>query len=266
MQTRPISRLVLVLVLGALLLAACGTLEVNVEPTAESTAAQPGEATETPGVTQAVPIETAISIATNTPAAKETPTPQPVASTDWRELRDPGTGFGFALPCWWITYMPDGEATNYAITVASYDEPYFMANSAKGQWLGGQRPQGAYKMDFYVDKQIDPSLTDEEAVRQALTSEENTVELLQARTVGRHSALLAIQGNVNNPDAKGTLYAFRLSPTSLMMVSAVQASDFTDPLVQAILNSLALAKDEAVELPTIEAGPALIAKPAACQP
>ncbi len=266
MQTRPISRLVLVLVLGALLLAACGTLEVNVEPTAESTAAQPGEATETPGVTQAVPIETAISIATNTPAAKETPTPQPVTSTDWRELRDPGTGFGFALPCWWITYMPDGEATNYAITVASYDEPYFMANSAKGQWLGGQRPQGAYKMDFYVDKQIDPSLTDEEAVRQALTSEENTVELLQARTVGRHSALLAIQGNVNNPDAKGTLYAFRLSPTSLMMVSAVQASDFTDPLVQAILNSLALAKDEAVELPTIEAGPALIAKPAACQP
>ena len=162
--------------------------------------------------------------------------------------------------------MPSGESFNYAITVASYDENYFLANSVKGQWLGGQHPQGAFKLDFYVDRQIDPGLTDEEAVRQALTSPENQVDLVQPRTIGRNSALLAVQSSVNNPSSSGTLYAFRLAPTSLMMVSAADTADLTDPVVQAILSSLALTPEQPVALPAIDPGPALIATPAACRP
>jgi hypothetical protein len=265
MRTRSISWIVLPLMLGVLFLAACGTLEVNVEPTVESTDVQ-SSVTETPAPATEAPTPTTVKTPMPTLAPTETPALQPDVSSQWLEVRDPGTGFGFALPCWWITYMPSGEAVNYAITVASYDENFFMANSVKGQWLGGQRPQGAYKIDFYVNKQIDASLSDEEAVRQALTSEENAVDLVQARTIGRHNALLAVQSNVNNPSATGTVYAFRLAPTSLMMVSPSQASDFTDPIVQAILNSLALTQEETVDLPAIDPGPALIAKPAACQP
>jgi hypothetical protein len=264
-QTRSFSRIALTLALSALLLAACGTLQVEVEPTESSTDA-PSAVMDTPALAAETP--TAIPILTSTPThtPSEMPTLQPAASSQWLEVRDPGTGFGFALPCWWITYMPTGEALNYAITVASYDENYFLANSVKGQWLGGQHPQGAYKLDFYVNKQIDASLADEEAVRQALTGEENAVDLVQVRTIGRHTALLAVQSNVNNPSSTGTLYAFRLAPTNLMMVSAAAASDLTDPVVQAILNSLALTQNEPVEIPAIDPGPALIAKPAACQP
>jgi hypothetical protein len=266
-HTRSISRIVIILTLGVLLLSACGTLEVNVEPTVESTAVQ-SSVTETPAPAIETPTPTAVITPTPRLSATQTPVPQPDTSSQWREVRDPGTGFGFALPCWWITYMPSEDGLNYgyAITVASYDEAYFMANSVKGQWLGGQPPQGAYKIDFVVNKQIDANLSDEQAVRQALTSDQNAVDLVQARTVGRHSALLAVQSDVNNPSSTGTVYAFRLAPTSLMMVSPSQASNFTDPLVQAILNSLALSQDEAVELPTIDPGPALIANPAACQP
>jgi hypothetical protein len=267
LHTHPITRIILILMLGALLLAACGTLEVNVDPTVESTGIA-NSASETPALAADTPTPGAALTPTPSLAATVTPALQPDFSSQWREVRDPGTGFGFALPCWWVTYMPPEDALNngYAITVASYDEAYFMANSLKGQWLGGQPPPGAYKMDFYVNKQIDASLSDEQAVRQALTSDQDTVDLVQTRTVGKHSALLAVQSNVNNPASTGTLYAFRLAPTSLMMVSPTQASEFTDPLVQAILNSLALSQAEPIELPTSDPGPALIAKPADCQP
>lgn len=257
--------LLLSLIMCASILTACGTLQVEFEPTASASLTSI-PLTETPAMTIAVPTQTAVPTPAPTLAPADPATQQPGASSQWQELRDPGTGFGFALPCWWITYMPTGASFNYAITVASYDETYFLSNSVKGQWLGGQRPQGAYKMDFIVDNQIDADLTDEQAVRQALTSEENKVDLVQERTVGKHTALLAIQSSVNNPDSTGTLYAFRLSPTALLMISAAPASDLTDPVVQAILNSLALSQAEQVQLPTIDPGPALIAKPAACQP
>jgi hypothetical protein len=265
-RTRSNSWIAFILTLGVLLLSACGTLEVNVEPTVESTMA-PNPVTETPAPATDAPTPTALITPTPSLAATETPALQPDAASQWREVRDPGTGFGFALPCWWVAYMPPEEGLNYgyAITVASYDEAYFMANSVKGQWLGGQPPQGAYKIDFVVNKQIDAALSDEQAVRQALTSDQNNVDLVQTRAVGRHSALLAVQSNVNNPSSTGTVYAFRLAPTSLLMVNPSQASDFTDPLVQAILNSLALTQEETVALPAIDPGPALIAKPAACQ-
>jgi hypothetical protein len=255
--------ILLSLIIGASIITACGTLQVEVEPTASPISVP---LNETPAATLETPTQTAIPTKAPTLEPTRPATLQPQASSQWRELRDPGTGFGFALPCWWITYMPNGESSNYAITVASYDENFFLANSVKGQWLGGQRPQGAYKLDFIVDRQIDANLTDEEAVRQALTSEENNVDLVQPRTVGRHAALLAVQSSVYNPGSSGTLYAFRISPTDLLMVSAAPASDLTDPVVQAILNSLALSQAEQVELPAIDPGPALIAKPAACQP
>ena len=265
MHTQPITRMFLFITIAALLLSACGTVEVNVEPTSVST--RPADsASASPALLTDTPAPTAVLTPIPTLAATQTPGTQQDFSSQWREVRDPGTGFGVALPCWWVTYMPTGEPVAYAITVASYDEAYFMANSVKGQWLGSQPPPGAYKIDFVVDRRIDPGLSDEQAVRQALTSEEDQVDLVQSRTVGKHNALLAVQSNVNNPSSSGTLYAFRLSPESLLMVNPIQASDFTDPLVQAILNSLAFSADETVELPTIDPGPALIAKPATCQP
>jgi hypothetical protein len=264
MQTRTTRWIVLTLAMSILLLTACGTLQVQIEQT-ESPSQTPSATLDIATAAMDIPTTTA-NPATPTPAPSETPTRLPEAASQWVEVRDPGTGFGFALPCWWITYMPAGESLNYAITVASYDEDYFMANSIKGQWMGGQHPQGAFKLDFYVNKQIDGGLTDEEAVRQALTGTENKVDLLQPRAIGRHSALLAVQSSVNNPSSSGTLYAFRLAPTNLMMVSAADTADLTNPVVQAILSSLALTQEEAVELPAIDPGPALIARPAACQP
>jgi len=260
-----IYRIILTLALNALFLAACGTLEVNVEPT-DNRANVPALTTIAPEPAIISPTPQEIHTPTVTQAPTNTPKPKPAEVSFWREVRDPGTGFGFALPCWWVTYMPSADALTYAITVASYDENYFLANSVKGQWLGSEPPNGVYKLDFLVDKQIDASLSDEAAVRQALTSELNAVDLVQERPVGNHSALLAIQSNRDNPTSTGTVYAFRLSPTSLMMVSAASASDLTDPVVQAILNSLALSPDEPVQLPTIDPGPALIATQDACQP
>jgi hypothetical protein len=258
-------RIILTLALGALSLAACGTLEVNIEPT-DGLANEPAQTTMAPEASIATPTREKIQTPTVTPETIETLTPEPVKTSLWREVRDPGTGFGFALPCWWVTYMPSADALTYAITVASYDENYFMANSVKGQWLGGKPPNGAYKLDFLIDKQIDATLSDEAVVRQALTSDLNAVDLVQERPVGTHSALLAIQSNRDNPSSTGTVYAFRLSPSSLLMVSAVSDSELTDPIIKAMLNSLALSPDEPVQLPTIDPGPALIATPAACQP
>lgn len=258
-------RIILTLALGALSLAACGTLEVNIEPT-DGRANEPSQTTIAPEASIAAPIQEKIQTPTVTTEPIETRTPKPVETSLWREVRDPGTGFGFALPCWWVTYMPSADALTYAITVASYDENYFRANSVKGQWLGGKPPNGAYKLDFFVDTQIDANLSDEAAVRQELTSDLDAVDLVQERPVGNHSALLAVQSNRDNPTATGTVYAFRLSPTSMLMVSAISDSDLTDPIIQAILYSLALSPEEPVQLPTIDPGPALIAEPAACQP
>lgn len=265
MRIRKIFRIISTLTLGSLLLVACGTLEVNVEPT-DVAVQVPAQASDTPEPIGITPTQEEIRTPTVTQTPSETPTGQTSDASLWREVRDPDTGFGFALPCWWVTYLPSADAEAYAITVASYDESYFMANSVKGQWLGGKRPQGVYKLDFFVNKQIDANLSDEEAVRQVLTSDMNKVDLVQERTIGKHPGLLAIQSNVDNPSSTGTVYAFRLAPTILMMVSAIQDSDLTDPLVQAILNSLALSQEEEVQLPTIDPGPALIAMPAACQP
>jgi hypothetical protein len=265
MRIRKIFRIISILTLASLLLVACGTLEVNVDPT-DVAVHGPAQASDTPEPIAITPTQEETQTPTVTQTPSETPTGQTSATSLWREIRDPDTGFGFALPCWWVTYLPSGDAEAYAITVASYDESFFMANSVKGQWLGGERPQGAYKLDFFVSKQIDANLTDEEAVRQVLTSDINNVDLVQERTIGKHTGLLAVQSHVDNPSSTGTVYAFRLAPTVLMMVSAIKSSDLTDPLIKAILNSLALSQEEVVQLPTIDPGPALIATPAACQP
>lgn len=225
----------------------------------------------TPGV-QVVQLHTATPAGQAVPSAGTLPSPAagptaaPALPGQWVEFRDQAHGFGLAVPCWWvISPIPPGAASG-TLTLRSYDDDYFMANSAKGWWTSGDWPEGAVKLDLTVWQDFDPSLGTLEAFR--TTFDPSTSEIAAAQEVqvaGNQAWLVEMRNLVNTADANSRLYVYRPTSGSLLMVSAApdRALDSSD--VQAMLGSLSLSPDQALLLPTVAPSPAIIPLPAECR-
>ena len=87
----------------------------------------------------------------------------PSANGAWVEYRDPRYGIGLAYPCWWVMYPIPAEGSGAALSLRSFDEDYFRANSVKGQWKDGVAPEGVYAADFLVFEGIDPAASNADA-------------------------------------------------------------------------------------------------------
>ncbi len=214
----------------ALLLAAC-------QPPATATPAPPTQAVPTPSSPEATP--TLLS-----------------GDPSWALVKDPTTGVGFAVPCWWQVTLPAAEGAVRTISVANYDQAFFKANSERGVWKGGQAPEGVISFDLTLATLEDESASDEAAARQWLESDIQAVESVQPAALGRYPALqVQLRSTVNSEVS--TVYAVRAAPRWLALFAITPQSSFSSADIQLILASLALDDSLPVLLPTIPADPPL---------
>jgi len=232
------------LILLSALLAACAPTDI---PAIEATA------TEAPTVVSTKPVQ---------PTVEAQPTPGPTAAAGaWVEYRDPRYGIGLAYPCWWIIYPIAAEGSGATLSLRSFDEDYFRANSVKGQWKDGVPPEGAFTADFLVFEGIDPAKSNAEAYPRdpetsAIASSEDTI-------IGHNPAtVIQLKDLVNGDAPLFTAIVYRLAPDKLLIFITQQQDRLDSVDLQSILNSLSLSPDQPVVLPTVAPHPPLI--PAAC--
>ncbi len=254
MNTRFRYQLRLTFLLTALLLAACGTLEVGMdqeavatEPVVTTTAAEtvaPAIATEPLLTPTAVPSATSEAMATATISAEAEP------SRLWATYRDDGAGFGYAFPCYWIHQGP---------TLVSYDEAFFMSRAIRGSWADGDPPPGAIKLEIaafdYADSGIAPGTPLEEAVPMAITGDFVSTERV---ILGDREALrVQLAGTVFPGDTTNEMYFFPMGDEAMLLFSVTPRGALDSADVQGIIGSLALGQEEAIAIPTADPGEAL---------
>lgn len=188
------------------------------------------------------------------PIQTEVPPDLPVASV-WRPVRDPRFGFGFAIPCWWLT-NPISE-DNGLYTIRNYDDAYFQANNTKGFW---DWPNGTLKLDIVIMEGLDPAKSDADAYMQFVDPIMTGLVSAEQQSIDSHTAtVLTLSNLVNTADPNTKVFIFRLAPDKLLMVVPIPQSIISTPDFQAFLASTVLAQDEQITLPIITPAPALIA-------
>lgn len=205
------------------------------------------------------------------PAAEPTPQPtlaQPAPQEEavsgavlWREVRNERFGFGIAVPCWWeITPMPaDGVISS--MTIRSFDEAFFAANSEKGVWLGGVPPQGAVSMDITAATGMDPSVNITDSYAQLVDGTLYSIIHSQERTIGENLfTVITLQNLINENEAPSVVHVSGLSPDTILIFSVYPVDAIRNSDVQAILASYAGTSAEAINLPKIPPQPALTNK------
>jgi hypothetical protein len=246
------TRSITFLVILSALLAACAPQPALVPtdmPTAEATA------TDAPAAVSTLPVQPTMEV-------QSIPTTeQPSGNKAWVQYRDPRYGIGVAYPCWWIMYPMPAEGSGGALSLRSFDEDYFRANSIKGQWKGGVPPEGAFTADFLVFEGIDPATSNADAyprdpMASAIVSSEDVL-------IGQNKAtVIQLKDLVNSNDSLFTAILFRLAPDKLMIFVTQQQDRLDSADFQGILSSLSLSPDQPITVPTVAPHPPLI--PAAC--
>jgi hypothetical protein len=248
------------LIAGLLVLSACGPIEVGIEPPSP-------RPTETPAPTE--PLQEATP-APEEPPATPSPEPEPsviepsptptsppaegVASPLWARYWDPLYGYGLAIPCYWVIYPPRPDAVAGSPIISSYDEPFAMEHSGRGQWIDGQWPAGAVKLDVIVAEGIDPDLPLGPAAQTALEERAFPVESVEETIIGRHAAVLVHLGEQEAPGAPDRVPAFRLSPDRLVFFVVMPGDALDSPDLQGLLESLARSDEEEIAVPTFDPG------------
>jgi len=175
----------------------------------------------------------------------------------WKEYHDPRYGYGVALPAHWTVYPTPADATDGAMTTASFDEAYFLAHSTKGWWTNGVIPEGAIKMDFVGITDKYPELDLESSINKIYSQNEETVVLSTEPAVyNGYEATLMTTASPNNLEETYTSVVFRLANDKFLMVTAYWGEAFSSTDVEAILNSFAY-PGEPVILPKIAPHPPL---------
>jgi len=268
------NHIMIFLLLSLLLLASCAQSGRGIAP------AEP--VLPTAPVPQTPPEQT-VRLLTATPEAQASPTggqalrtedasplpPQatrePALTGQWVEFRDPTYGFGLALPCWWPYSPIPTQGSGGTMTVRSYNQAYFLANSTKGWWTGGDWPEGALKVDLSIWQDFDPSLSTLEAFNTTFDPTTSEIASTQEVRISENEALLVEMRNlVNTADANSRLYIFRPDSGTLLMVSAAPDRSLDSSDVQAILESLSLSPEQPVRLPQVAPSPAIIPLPESC--
>ena len=253
---------IVILTLFTLFLAACGTLEVGVEPGLTPTT---GETSDQGVATISVPTPTLFP-GTLTPTAAPPATATPPAAAEalpaqpsplWAIYRDPDYGYGYAYPCFW---------SNDHTTLSSYDGNFALDHSIRGQWIDNQPPAGVVKIDTGLLDYADFGLAPDTPLGEAITAaagdpygdgraqfesiEETT---LYGRTVQR--VYLGEQQDAWGGDFQRELYYFPIAPGRYFRFFVLPTEQINSPSVQGILESLALSAAEPITIPAYDPDP-----------
>ena len=262
-------------VLLILLLAACGTLEVGVEPGLTATSAETVEQVSSTPPATTEPLVATVPVATPelsppSPSA-ETPATDPALAGQpsglWATYRDPDQGYGYAYPCFW---------SNDHTTLSSYDEYFALDHTIRGQWIDNQPPAGVVKIDTgildYAEYGLSPDLSLGEAItaaagdpygdgRPQFESIEETT--LYGKPVQR--VYLGEQQDSWGGDFQRDIYYFPIEPGRYFRLFVLPTEQINNPSVQGIVDSLVLSAGELITIPTYDPGPPVEGRAAVCQ-
>jgi len=205
--------------------------------------------------------ETPVPVVTQEPLPASTQTesvPQPdlPISTAWKAVRDPGYGFGLALPCWFQVSPIPGQGYGGVMTITNYDEAYFLSHSTKGFW---EWPNGTLKMDVIIMESADPAKSDADAYMEFVDPTMTGLVSVESQQIGPHTvSVLTLSNLVNTADPDTRIFIFRPAPNRLLMVAPTPQEIIQTPDFQAILGSITLTSNEQIVLPTVAPAPPLI--------
>lgn len=239
----------ILLAFGLLLLAACGTLEVGMDEDAAETvpvaATMTAESIAPETAEDATPSPAPPASATPEATATESSLPEAGPSSLWATFRDADAGFGYAFPCHWV---------HQDTTLVSYDEAFFMGHSIKGQWVDGQPPDGAVKLEIaafnYADSGIAPGTPLEEAVPMAISGDFVSNE--RVILGGKEALRVQLAGTVYPGETTNEIYFFPIGDEAMLLLSVTPRSALNSADVQAIVDSLALGQEETIALPVAD--------------
>jgi hypothetical protein len=246
------------LVVLSLFLAACGAGQGQPAP-ASPTPEISLPPTQVPTPTSTAPVENP-----GEPGGEQ-PTPETQMDPRWVVYEDWYWGYSFAVPCWWPIYSPGEQGVMASTSIASYDEAYFLANSVKGQWLGGAPPVGAVKMDLTTMLQIpaeaDTLRISKDTLSGGMPELVNSVEEV---LVGDKQAWRLVVRSQFNPEETATVHVFRSAPDRLFFVSIYPEAAVHSRDAQVILESLSFSPDQPVRIPAGSPSSPIIPMPQSC--
>jgi hypothetical protein len=247
---------IIILLSLALISLACGSLQVGViTPTSEEAFINAEDAQDPTS-----DIGISLTPEESSPPMEDTgDKPAEDSSHLWVEYWNPVFNYGIALPSHWLV-QTDSESG--FTSTRSYDTDFFDANSIKGNWIGGEAPEGAVKLDFVPFEGIFPEQSLSTAISDILGSDpEMTVVLsVEEINIGNHEAVRTTTARPNDLENTTSNIAFRLSPEVIVLVAAYPNSAHFTSDVQMILSSLVLNKSTPIVKPTMSPYPPLIVK------
>ncbi|MCP4357358.1 MAG: hypothetical protein GY796_04985, partial [Chloroflexi bacterium] len=184
---------------------ACGSIQIGVATPITENEPVPLTAMQEPTPNAIVPVEN-----------ESQPTEEPTEDFShlWVEYWDAKYGYGIALPAHWTVSPTPNDGFGGAMITRSYDDDFFKANAIKGNWINGEPPEGAIKLDFVIFEGIVPEQSLNVAISEILGSdaEVSVVLSIEDTAFGGHSAALITTAPPHNPEDTFTSAAFRLSP------------------------------------------------------
>ncbi|UCG23075.1 MAG: hypothetical protein JSW55_13020 [Chloroflexota bacterium] len=258
--------LTILLLLLTMTLAACGTLDVALEPGVTPTLDPvQAEATSTPepaATTEQEPTPTLIPptpMPTSEPTLELPPTAGPTPkesepSSLWATYRDEERGLGYAYPCFWL---------NQGSTISSYDGDFALEHTIRGHWIDSQPPDGVVKIDIgefdYADYGIDDDVPLGEAITMAAGDLHGdgraAFESIEETTIAGRTVQRVHLGEL--PDSWGgdpqrESYYFPIEPGRWFRVFVLPTEMIHSSSVQGLLESLALSADETITIPAFD--------------
>jgi hypothetical protein len=150
------------------------------------------------------------------------------------------------------------------MTMRSYDEAFFAANSAKGEWINGVAPEGAIKMDVAMVDNVDPNTETEDIIRQTTPAEDEIVSIQEVDLNGHAALLVEFKNSMTDPVSYGKAYYLRFQPDKLLIFASYPTERLDSADVQAIIHSIAFSNAEAINLPSAPPSAPLIPLPDSC--
>jgi len=159
----------------------------------------------------------------------------PAPKSQWISYWDAYYGYGLALPCWW-TINPTGEHGG-AMTLRSYDDPFFEAHSTKGEWTDMVAPPGAVKMDIAMFENVDINAKTEDAIRESSPPEDEIVSTQPVDLNGHPAFLVEFKDTKSDPPTYAKAYYLRFAADKLLILAAYPTELLESDDVQAIVHS-----------------------------
>ncbi len=248
MQTHTIQiRLLVLFLLLAIASSGCGSIEIGLESSA------------TPESPNMLVTPTPVSAPTVTPLPDSaalsdsgSSSPTPDWPYPWMTYRDVRYNYGMAIPCYWTINPSPLDGYSAAMTMHSYTEAYFLANSQKGYW---EWPDGAMKIDWVVFEGVPPAQSTADALATFLVNEDQYIESTAEITVGETPALKIVTVSTMRGDPESfTSIIFRMESDKLLMFNVVPNDRLDNPIIQAILASYTAPTDDTIPVPQISPG------------